>query len=58
MATYIPFQCLLYLQNDRVMTLVADKLWLEGEKERKEEEERQRLEAEQVAQGKLLVTLT
>ena len=36
------------------MTLVVDKLWLEGEKERKEEEERQRLEAEQVAQGKLL----
>lgn len=34
------------------MSLVLQRLWLEGEQERKEEEERQRKEAEQIAAGK------
>lgn len=37
------------------MNLVLQRLWLDGEQERKEEEERQRKEAEQIAAGKPLI---
>lgn len=56
MATFV--QMAAYIQSDRVMVLLVDKLWFEGEKDRKEEEERQRLEAEQVALGECLIAST
>ena len=47
------YECISSFQKagNEGMDLVMERLWLEGERERKEEEEKQKKEAEEIAAG-------